>query len=708
MYLDNLDSIVELVATLTALTISVFFYIGNRSRRIAYAIAIFLCGLISEYYWTCYLLIVGDTPNVSDVFYYSGWNIGYLLLLFLLLRLKSSEERRYFNPLMLIPIPLNIWQLTIYLPFGGVANNIYQVTVMTAISVLAIQGICWHFKNKSKERGCLYVFVSALVFSVLAFGMWTSSCFDGFIYDFYYVFSFLLSINYIFLAWTLIRSFAPGGEKKKTGVEKRNAAILKLFFITVLILCTAGGLVLGLWLKSMLKDIPGEVANANLYDIITVTLFIISLVLAFFAIVIIVVVNLIERSAEINRLTEARLVADRANEAKSEFLANMSHEIRTPINTIMGMNEMIMRESIRDGIKEITSYAQDVESAGKSLLYIINDILDFSKIEAGKLEIVNADYSLGEVLNDINTMISFKAGTKGLDFYIKASEAIPDGLCGDEGRLRQIMINLLNNAVKYTDKGSVELIIGCEPMGWVNCGDTINLFITVKDTGIGIREEDLQKLFGKFERVDLQRNSTVEGTGLGLAITRNLVELMGGNIEVESVYGKGSTFTATVPQKVASTQPLGNLKTRFANKADKSKNRREMLITKDTHILVVDDTYMNLLVVKGLLKETGITIDTASSGRESVEMAKITRYDIILMDQRMPGMEGTEALRLIREQKDGPNLDTPVICLTADAVSGAREKYLAEGFTDYLTKPILVQALEEILMKYLPKEKIMV
>ena len=394
--------------------------------------------------------------------------------------------------------------------------------------------------------------------------------------------------------------------------------------------------------------------------------------------------------------------AKRANSAKSEFLANMSHEIRTPINAVLGMNEMIIRESTS---KSITTYARNVESAGRNLLSIINDILDFSKIEAGKMEISEGDYKLSSVLNDVTNMIVFKARQKDLKFSVNVDETLPDGLFGDEVRVRQVITNILNNAVKYTHEGSVTMEVSGEMS---TDGEVINLIVKVSDTGIGIKEEDLPKLFRKFERVDLVQNNTVEGTGLGLSITQNLLKMMDGHVSVESVYGEGSTFTIYLPQKIVSPEPIGNFHEKFERYVHALKAYRESFKAPEAYLLVVDDTDMNLTVIEGLLSKTDINLDTASSGQEALNLTKKTRYDLILMDQRMPHMDGTQTMNAIREQADGMNTDTPIICLTADAVSGARAKYLEQGFTDYLSKPVEGPNLEAALIKYLPPEKIVV
>ena len=417
------------------------------------------------------------------------------------------------------------------------------------------------------------------------------------------------------------------------------------------------------------------------------------------------------------QLQKSKDEAERSNAAKSDFLANMSHEIRTPINAVLGMNEMILRESLqgRDilasehaDISEMFSYisvcAGNIDSAGNGLLSIINDILDFSKIEAGKLEIVESEYRLSSALNDMTNMIAFRAKDKGLEFRVDVDETLPDSLYGDEVRVRQVITNVLNNAVKYTKEGSVTLSVNRENIIEIKAGDQICLVVSVSDTGIGIKKEDFDKLFGKFERLDLQQNSTVEGTGLGLAISQRLLEMMGGSIKVESIYGRGSVFTIILPQKVVSTEPVGNFREKFEKSILGMQAYKEPFRAPEAHILIVDDTRMNLAVAVGLLKGSEIKIDTATSGPESINLARQNHYDLILMDQRMPEMDGSETLRYIHGQAEGINRETPIICLTADAISGARERYLAEGFTDYLSKPIDSLALARILIKYLPKE----
>ena len=415
-------------------------------------------------------------------------------------------------------------------------------------------------------------------------------------------------------------------------------------------------------------------------------------------------------------LEEAR----RASEAKTDFLANTSHEIRTPINAVLGMNEMILRESVKavkmtdgkpsdyqEAFKKIKHYSGNVDSAGNNLLAIINDILDFTKIEEGKMKIVEVEYQLSSVINDVSNMIYFKTKEKNLTFVTDVDERIPDRLFGDVVRIRQVITNILNNAVKYTEKGTVSLKITGRRMNITASGKPVmELIVSVSDTGIGISEENLSKLFGKFERVDLEKNSTKEGTGLGLAITKMLVQMMHGDIKVESTYGSGSTFTINIPQLVLSEEPIGNFTEKFEKELGGRKEYHESFRAPNARILIVDDTKMNLVVATEFLKDTKVNIDTAGGGKEAVELALSNKYDVILMDQRMPEMDGEETLKVIKSHEEGPNITTPVICLTADAVVGARERYLSKGFDDYLTKPIDSTNLEKTLKKYIPAEKI--
>ncbi|MBQ9513153.1 MAG: response regulator [Lachnospiraceae bacterium] len=394
--------------------------------------------------------------------------------------------------------------------------------------------------------------------------------------------------------------------------------------------------------------------------------------------------------------------ADLAARSKADFLANMSHEIRTPINAVLGMNEMILRESTDE---HILSYAQNVESSGKNLFAIINDILDYSKIEAGKMEILNNTYRLSSLLQDLCAMTKAFAEKKGLTFTLKVDEEIPDALIGDEAHVRQVLWNLLENAVKYTDSGSVSFSVTKENTS-LRPGSIVKLFFNVTDTGIGIRKEDIQNLFKEFERADLNRNYTIEGTGLGLVITSNLLSMMNGEIGVKSTYGEGTTFLVTLPQSVNRVNTIGKIADRI-NKEDGTKNPSQKAFTApNAKVLVVDDTQLNLTVMKGLMKKTQLQLRMAQSGIEALNMTKDTSFDLILLDFRMPEMDGEETLDRIKNQLEGANKDTPIVCLTADAEAGAKTHYLSLGFTDFLTKPVDGRMLDELLLRLLPADRI--
>ncbi|MBR1885218.1 MAG: response regulator [Schwartzia sp.] len=404
-----------------------------------------------------------------------------------------------------------------------------------------------------------------------------------------------------------------------------------------------------------------------------------------------------EKAAESEALRREKAAANLANRAKSEFLANMSHEIRTPINAVLGMNEMILREG-KD--PAVARYAKNIRSAGRTLLALINDVLDFSKIESGKIEIVEVDYRLSELLGNAVNMAKPRAESKGLAFGLEVDGTLPDALFGDMTRVQQIVVNLLTNAAKYTEKGSVHLCVSGERDAEKGI---VALNFVVRDTGIGIREEDKEKLFKQFERLDSVRNRSVEGTGLGLAITKRLATLMGGDVVFESTYGVGSVFTATLPQKIDSDEPIGDFAARLSEPGDEPAYRASFYAP-DARILVADDNEMNLLVVEGLLKKTGVQIEAVTDGRSVLERLEQERYDAVLLDHRMPGMDGVETLHAAKKL---PNAEgTPFLILTADAVAGMREQFLAEGFDDYLAKPLDGATLEWTLMRFLPTDKV--
>ena len=401
------------------------------------------------------------------------------------------------------------------------------------------------------------------------------------------------------------------------------------------------------------------------------------------------------------KLSEVAEQANQANEAKSYFLSTMSHDIRTPMNAILGLNEMVLRDSHDDVIVE---YAENIKTAGNTLLGIINDILDFSKIEAGRMDIINVDYSFVSLLNDLVNMVRKKAEDKGLAFNMNIDRDIPSVLNGDEIRIKQVIINILSNAVKYTKEGSVSFSVGYKNVP--DKPDSIILTISVADTGIGIKPEDMDKLFKAFERIEEKKNRNIEGTGLGMTIAQSFLTMMGSHLEAESVYGEGSVFSFDIEQKVVNREPIGDYKEAFIRFLKGKRNYREKFIAPGADVLVVDDNPVNLTVFTSLMNRSQMTIDTCESGDEAIVLYKNKHYDVIFLDHMMPNKDGIETLNEMHGLQGTPNDQTPVVCLTANAISGMREMYINAGFDDYITKPINPDRLEATILRFLPKDKV--
>ncbi len=391
----------------------------------------------------------------------------------------------------------------------------------------------------------------------------------------------------------------------------------------------------------------------------------------------------------------ARQEALAANEAKGKFLAQMSHEIRTPINAVLGMDEMILRESKEQNVRE---YAMDIYTAGQSLLSLINDILDFSKIDSGKMEIVPVVYDLSSLIHDLVNMISQRAADKALQLEVEVDHEIPSRLFGDDVRIRQILINLLTNAVKYTHEGTVWLRVAGRVVN-----DVVVIRFIVEDTGIGIKAEDLPKLSAEFERIEEDRNRNIEGTGLGMSITIQLLTLLGSKLHVESEYGKGSKFYFELEQKIIEDTPIGDFGSKIQQIAENF-SYTSKICAPEAKILVVDDNAVNRKVLRNLLKETQIQVTEAAGGAECLHLVQESHYDLIFLDHMMPEMDGVETLHRIKALSTFPCEDTPIVVLTANAVSGAKEAYLSEGFDDFLSKPIMPDKLETMIQTMLPEK----
>ncbi len=410
---------------------------------------------------------------------------------------------------------------------------------------------------------------------------------------------------------------------------------------------------------------------------------------------VILVLDMTDIKAYINEIKRVRQQAEKANIAKSEFLANMSHEIRTPMNAIIGLNDIIIEEC---GDTQIYAHAKDVQSAAKNLLAIINDILDLSKVEAGKMELVHTDYRLKTVVGEVVGMMDMAASKRGLIMKYECDETLPCAYTGDEGRIKQILINILNNAIKFTKEGYVRVYITGEPG---TNPDEERLTFRVEDTGCGIRPEDLEKIFEDFRQVDSKKNRSVEGTGLGLAIVKHLVELMGGAIHVESVYGEGTVFTITVPQKIVDRRSIQEVPETPETELD----RVELFTAPDLKVLVVDDNVINRKVARGFLKSYEFDLDEAESGPEAIELVRKNRYDIIFMDHMMPMMDGIEAAEIIRRDCGENGTAPAIIALTANAMEGMRDKFLSKGFQDFIAKPLDRKALGQLLAHWVPEER---
>ncbi|WP_158212856.1 ATP-binding protein [Fibrobacter sp. UWB5] len=455
--------------------------------------------------------------------------------------------------------------------------------------------------------------------------------------------------------------------------------------------------------------VPEREVAAEKDDISFLIIWVFGLLIFMFTIAMLYVVLSEKKARENKELLREKENAESASKAKSVFLANMSHEIRTPINGILGMDSMLLKECKDESLRD---YALNIQSAGQTLLSLINDILDISKIESGKMEILPVTYSVFTVLNDCYNMVAFRAHDKNLEMKMDISPDIPRALFGDEVRIRQVVNNLLSNAVKYTNEGTVTLSVWTEkvdvdPMQGDNTS-RVDLFIQVKDTGIGIRERDREKLFRDFVRLDEKRNRNIEGTGLGLNLTKQLVDMMGGFISVDSVYGEGSTFKVHLKQQVSDETPLGDFEKLYKQHVNVVDAAHERFEAPKAKILVVDDVQMNLKVFAGLLKDTKIQIDTAINGADALELIQSKRYDVIFLDHMMPVMDGIEAFRRMKKLEKNPNVITPVVMLTANAVSDARNGYMDEGFSDYMAKPIREEALLATLKKFLSKDLVKV
>ena len=1034
MSIETLENIVMMLAFIITLLGCLFRYIEIPRRGYLFLCISFLGRLLSDYYWTTYTLVMSANPDISAFIAYFGWNLSYVFLLLAARAMQDEKSRRYFHPVMLLPIPLNIYQFFLYIQFGGYFNNAWSVFFLTAAAIVCLQSVMRYVKNRKSDAPLPYFHILLLTYIAAEFGMWTSSCF-GWPSDLlnpYYYFELITFAAAVMLPWAARKYYevqgliAPENSSEDMRFKVRIQAIvsfiifggcaagyylagwmkkalpdggddvssyriiaivlfmLSIFMVLLIlgvmylitlrfrtyrkdrslqpdsrrnrfnlvftILITLGLMIFSVvynsrlfygvavtrlyedgadkaestsnnlenylvvarstlgvtadtvdlmiksgedqekilsylieqtsrqakefdenftgiygyirgdymdglnweppegydvksrdWYKAAVEaggetvivppyvdaqthsvvvtfcrllpddgsgeknvvaldvltghiqeiieqvDIGGkgyamitdrdgmiiahkdsEKTGGNIRDIISEdvlgslsdndpddpspvlsddenTLFMHPILGQWNTVIVVssaelleevssqLVINILvsliifalitcfyymgycneqayskkveemrigrqkqEYEAEVLKLE--KLAADEANKAKSSFLADMSHEIRTPINAILGMNEMIMRKTSES---DVLSYSKNIKTSGKNLLHLINSILDFSKIEDGKMEIIPVRYSLSTLISYLVNSVRERVDEKHLELSVNIDPALPSELYGDDSRIDQIILNLLTNAVKYTHKGSVTLSVKERERK----GDLILLYVEVKDTGIGIKESDMEHLFESFERLDVINNRNIEGTGLGLSIATRLLYLMGSALSVESKYGEGSVFSFELWQKIENSEPIGEYSETGPGE-EQTGSYRETFHAPDARVLIVDDTKMNIIVAANLLKDTEMKIDTAMSGKEAIQYCDDYSYDIILLDQRMPGMDGTETLSAIRSLESGRNVSTPIICLTADAIRGAKERYIAEGFSDYLAKPVEGRDLEKMMLKYLSADKV--
>ncbi len=481
------------------------------------------------------------------------------------------------------------------------------------------------------------------------------------------------------------------------------------------IMCVVAGMAIVTMMITLIRDICiGKIKEYKLvaFGILTICIAAVIEILIYFAwtnqfsgsvmaiglmfVLIISFVNTINNILIMEKEKQEALIS---NETKGRFLANMSHEIRTPINAVLGMDAMILRESKDENIRE---YAMNIQNAGQTLLSLINDILDFSKIESGKMEIIPVEYDFSSMIHDVANMIIMRANDKGLQMNLSVDSTLPYKVYGDEVRIRQVLTNLLTNAVKYTKEGSMGLTVTGE-----RDGEDILLTFTVEDTGIGIKPEDIQKLFARFERIEEERNRNIEGTGLGMSITMQLLKMMDSELKVESEYGVGSKFSFEIRQRIVSDEPIGDLEERIRSISTQY-IYDAAFVAPNARVLVVDDNAINRKVFRNLLKQTKVQVDEAESGMECLELVKENHYDIIFLDHMMPEMDGVETLHHMKTMQDYPCQTTPIVALTANAIQGAREMYLREGFDDFLSKPIQPEKLEKMIKGKLPKELLVI
>ncbi len=620
-------------------------------------------------------IYLGDENGIWTTIIADNISSAVIVFLAIVLAMMCFFVSIYFEKKVTKVVPLKYISLgTILTAIWVLANSKIHQLIFPNVSVIcdiayiipSFVGLEFlAYMNLSQKRKYVKLFHFAEMYVLIDCVIYNMLVLTG---KFYYSEIFLPMVTGMILAIAVILGTIVMDIVKKRIKEYMFSAL------SVSVLCIAGVIQVALYITKSAAAYTGIVIASALF--------------------IMIVVALIGTLSDMLQITRDRDEAIFASKSKAQFLANMSHEIRTPINAVLGMNEIILKTSKEP---ETLSCAADIQSAGKSLLALVNDILDFSKIESGKMKIIPVNYEISSLLNDCYNLLNARASEKGLKLEVKNNPKMPHLLYGDEVRIRQIIVNFLTNGIKYTEQGTVCLSLDYEERD----EESILLKISVSDTGKGISEEDQQKLFSSFQRVDEKNNRNIEGTGLGLSITKQLTDLMDGVISVESELGKGSVFSVQIPQEVKNWEKAGTLQMQSLGQSRQMSVHHMEFTAPTARILVVDDMEMNLKVIKGLLKETRISIDTCTNGKDTLVKVCDTKYDVILLDHMMPEMDGIETFRRMKELPDNRNKNTPVVMLTANAVSGARDEYLAEGFDQYLSKPIESVSLDKLLRKYL-------
>ncbi len=561
------------------------------------------------------------------------------------------------------------------IPFN-IANGMSSVLTVTIAVSIVIDGICIYmanYKNRLKNATIAVCFVVAIaLFPVMFFvtGGISSGMVCWFSMGIIFIFMLLDGMDFVFMLLTdvaiIIGCYAISYYHPEY-VVNLNTRQSVFFDVVQSLLISAFAIGLIIKFQRNIYDRLYKQAAINNDDLLEKTL----------------------------QAKKAEKQAQTATEAKSNFLANMSHEIRTPINTIMGMDEMILRETSEKVVEE---YAMDIKTASQNLLSLINDILDITKIESGKMGIVKGEYQFMSLMHDVLNNVTIRAKEKNLEVRLNIDKDIPYNMLGDDIRIKQILTNIITNALKYTHEGYIEITAKAKK----GFGNYVDLSFSVKDTGIGIKEEDIKRMFESFERLEVSRNRNIEGAGLGMAITQNLLKMMGSNLEVESVYGEGSTFSFTISQEIINGEPIGDFEQKLKQLTSNYEYSTSFEAPK-ARFLVVDDNAMNRKVFVALLKDSKVRIDEASGGEECLQMIKDQHYDMIFLDHMMPGMDGVETFKAMATLEGNKCLGTPVIALTANAIAGAKERYMTMGFHGFLSKPVVPAQLEKTIRDFLPE-----